>query len=186
MPLLTYPLQLFAFNVIQDGLFRSRTILFRSSTANEGFTTGRIICVTPFSKHYSSNETTSILTTLITLSGRQERNFLAIATRAGIYVGLRDNLDCSVRVLRLPDVTHMTALASHDCFVLIFEQTLYSYSLEPFASAALGQVPSKPVEQTMEMLVPYHEGQVAFFRVGSFGDEDYRTSIRCSFTPLKK
>ena len=117
------------------------------------------------------------------MSGRQERNFLAIATEDGIYVGLRDNLDRSVRVLRLPNVTHMIALASHDRFVLIVEKTLYSYSLEPLASMALGQVPSKPVEKTMEMLAPQHKGHVAFFRVGSFGDQDYRTSIRCSCTP---
>ena len=128
----------------------------------------------------------SILTTLITLSGRQERNVLAIAAEDGIYVGLRDNLDRTVRVLLLPNVTHITALASHDCLVLIFEKTLHSYSLEPLASAALGQVPSKPVERTMEILAPEHRGKVAFFRVGSFGDEDYRTSFRCSFTPLKK
>ena len=171
-------MQLFAFNVIQDGRFRSRTILAPSSAANEVFT-GRIICAAAFSKHYSSNQATSILTTLIILSGRQERNFLAIATEDGIYVGLRDSLDRSVRVLRLPNVTQMTALASHDCLVLIFEKALQSYSLEPLASVALGQVPSKPVEQTMGKLAPQHKGQVAFFRVGSFGDQDYRMSIRC-------
>ena len=120
---------------------------------------------------------------MTTLLGRQERNFLAIATEDGIYVGLRDNLDRSVRVLRLPNVTHMVALASHDCLVLIVEKTLYSYSLEPLASVALGQVPSKPVEKTMEILAPQYKGHVTFFRVGSFGDQDYRTSIRCSFTP---
>ena len=152
-----------------------------SGTGNEGFT-GRIICATSFSRHYSSNQTTYILTTLITLSGRQERNFLAIATEDGIYVSLRDNLDRSAKVLRLPNVAHMTALASHDCFVLIFEKTLLSYPLEPLASMALGQTPSKPVEQTMEMIAPQHKGHVAFFRVGSFGNQDYRTSIHCSFT----
>ena len=77
----------------------------------------------------------------------------------------------------------MTVLASHDCLVLIFEKSLRSYSLEPIASVALGQVPLKPVEQTMVKLAPQHKGQVAFFRVGSFGDQDYRTSIRCLFTP---
>ena len=173
-----YFLQLFAFNVIQDGRFRSQTTLAPSSAANEGFT-GGIICAAAFSKHYSSNHTALILTTLFTLSGRQERNFLAIATEDGIYVGLRDNLDRSVRVLRLPNVTHMTALASHDCLVLIYEKALHSYSLEPLASVALGQEPSKPVEQTIGKLAPQHKGQVAFFRVGSFGDQDYRMSIRC-------
>ena len=153
MPSLTYFLQIFGFNVIQDGRFRSRTILVPSSTANESFT-GRITCATAFSRHDSSNQTTSILTTLITLSGRQGRNFLAIATEDGIYLGLRDNLDSPVQVLRLPNVTQMTALVSHDRFVLIFEKTLHSYSLEPLTSMALGQVPSKPVEQTMEMVAP--------------------------------
>ena len=181
MPSLTYFLQIFGFNVIQDGRFRSRTILVPSSTANASFT-GRITCATVFSRHYSSNQTTCILTTLITLSGRQGRNFLAIAIEDGIYLGLRDNLDSPVQVLRLPNVTQMTALVSHDRFVLIFEKTLHSYSLEPLTSMALGQVPSKPLKQTMEMVAPQHNGQVAFFRVGSFGDRDYRTSIRCSFT----
>ena len=124
-----------------------------------------------------------ILTVLVTLSGRHERNFLAIATEDGVYVSLRDNLDRPVQVLQLPNVTHMIALESYDCFVLIVEKTLYSYSLEPLASVALGQVPSKPVEQTMQILAPRHKGHVAFFRVGSFGDRDYRTSICCSFTP---
>ena len=153
--------------------------------SNEGLT-GRMTCVTAFSGHYSSNQTMSILTTLITLSGRQERNFLAIATEDGIYVGLRDNLDRSVRVLRLANVTQMTALVSHDCLVLIFEKILFSYSLEPLASAALGQAPSTPVDQRMEIIASQNRGQVTFFRVGSFGDEDYRTSFRCSFTSLKK
>ena len=111
---------------------------------------------------------------MITLSGRQERNFLAIATEDGIYVALRDNLDRSARVLRLSNVTHMTALASHDRLVLIFEKTLLSYPLERLASVALG---SEAVEQTMEMLAPQHKGHVAFFRVGSFGGQDYRTSL---------
>ena len=182
MHLLIHFFQLFGFNVIQDGRFRSQTILVPSSTANKGFT-GRIICATAFSRHCSTNQTASTLTILVTLSGRHERNFLAIATEDGIYASLRDNLDRSVQVLRLPNVTHMIALASHDCFVLVVEDTLHSYSLEPFASVALGQVPSKPVEQTVEILAPQHKGQVAFFRVGSFGDRDYRTSICCSFTP---
>ena len=177
MDLLTYSLQLFGFNVIQDGSFRSRTILVPSSTANESFA-GRITCATAFSRHYSSNQTISILTILITLSERQGRNFLAIATEGGIYLGQRDNLDHSVQVLRLPNVTQMIALVSHDCFILIFEKTLHMYSLEPLTSVALGQVPSKPVEQTMEMVAPQHNGQVTFFRVGSFGDRDYCTSIR--------
>ena len=123
---------------------------------------------------------------MITLSGRQERNFLAIATEDGIYVGLRDNLDHSVRVLQLPNVTQMTALASQDCLVLIFEKTLHSYSLEPFASVALGQVPSKPAEQTMEILAPQHKGQIAFFRVGSLGDQDCRTSIHLFIYALEE
>jgi hypothetical protein len=147
---------------------------------HESFT-GRILCATAFSRHYSSNQTTSITYHLDypPSSGRQERNFLAIATEDGIYVSLRDNLERSARVLRLPFVAHMTALASHDCLVLIFEKTLLSYPLGPLASMALGQAPSKPLEQTMEMLAPQHKGHVAFFRVGSFGDQDYRTS-----TPL--
>ena len=77
----------------------------------------------------------------------------------------------------------MTALVSHECFVLIFEKTLHSYSLEPLTSMALGWVPSEPVEQTMEMIAPQHKGQVAFSRVGSFGDRDYCTSVRRSVTP---
>ena len=117
---------------------------------------------------------------MTTLSERQGRNFLAIATEDGIYLGLRDNLDHPVQVLQLPNVTQMTALVSYDCFILIFEKALHSYSLEPLMSVALGQVPSKPVEQTMEMIAPQHNGQVAFFRVGSIGDRDYRTSVRCS------
>jgi hypothetical protein len=127
--------------------------LVPSSAANEGFT-GRISCATAFSRRYASNHTTSILTILITLSGCQERNFLAIATEDGIYVGLRDNLDRSVRVLRLPNVVHMTALTSHDRFVLIFEKTLLSYSLKLLASVALGQAPSKQLEQTRKCLRP--------------------------------
>ena len=123
---------------------------------------------------------------MVALSGRQERNFLAIATEDGVYIGLRDNLDRSILVLRITNVTHMVALASHNCLVLNFDMTLYSFSLEPLASVALGQVPSKPVVDTIEILAPQHAEEVAFFRVGSFGDEDYRTSIRCSFTPLEK
>ena len=144
--------------------------------------TGRITCATTFSRHYSPNETTSILTTLIALSERQGRNFLAIATEDGIYLGLRDNLDDLVQVLRLPNVTQMMALVSHECFVLIFEKTLHSYSLEPLTSVALGRVPSELVERTMEMIAPQHKGQVAFFRVGSFGDRDYCTSVCPSFS----
>jgi lipoprotein NlpI len=120
---------------------------------------------------------------LITLSGCQERNFLAIATEDGIYIGLRDNLDRSVRVLRLPNVVHMTALTSHDRFVLIFEKTLLSFSLNLLASVALGRAPSKQLEQTRDMLASQHKGHVAFFRVGSIGNQDYRTYIRYSFTP---
>ena len=114
------------------------------------------------------------------LSGSQERNFLAIATEDGLYVGLRDNLDHTIRVLQLPNVAHMTALASHDRFVLIFEKTLLSYSLKLLAAVALGQTPSKQLEQTMETLASQHKGHVAFFRVGSFGDQDYRTSLSYS------
>ena len=179
---MTYSLQLFGFNVIQDGRFRSRTILVPSSTANESFT-GRITCATAFSRHYSSNQTTSILTTLITLSERQGRNVLAVATEDGIYLGLHDNPDHPVQVLRLPNVTQMAALVSHECFVLIFEKTLHSYSLEPLISVALGRVPSEPVEQTMEMIAPQHKEHLAFFRVGPFDDRDYCSSARCSVTP---
>lgn len=68
----------------------------------------------------------------------------------------------------------MTALASHDRLVLIFEKTLLSYPLEHLTSVALG---SKPVEEILEMLAPQHKGHVAFFRVGSFGGQDYRTSL---------
>ena len=113
---------------------------------------------------------------IIPLSGSQERNFLAIATDNGVHVGLRDSLDRSVRVLRLPNVAHMTAIPSHDRIVLIFEKTLLSYSLKLLASVALSQTPLKQLEQTMEILAPQHKGHVAFFRVGSFGDQDYRTS----------
>ena len=119
-----------------------------------------------------------MLITLITLSEGQERNFLAIATEDGIYVGTRDSLERSVRVLRLPNVVHMIALASHDRFVLISQKTLVSYSLKLLASVALGQTSSKQLEQTMETLAPQHKGHVAFFRVGSFSDQDYRRSTR--------
>lgn len=71
----------------------------------------------------------------------------------------------------------MAVLPSHDRFVLIFEKTLLSYSLKLLASAALGQTPLKQLEQTMETLAPQQKGNVAFFRVGSFGEQDYRTSI---------
>ena len=54
--LIDYFPQLFGFNVIQDGRFRSHTIQVPSSTASEGFT-GRIICATAFSRHYSPNQT---------------------------------------------------------------------------------------------------------------------------------
>jgi len=83
-------------------------------------------------------------------------------------------------VLKLPNVAHITALPSHDRFVLIFEKTLLSYSLKLLASAALGQTPLKQLEQTMETLAPQHKGHVAFFRVGSFGEQDYRASISYS------
>jgi hypothetical protein len=123
------------------------------------------------------NPNPSLLTHFIALSGSQERNFLAIATEGGIYVGQRDSLDRSDRILKLPNVAHMTALPSHDHFVLIFEKTLLSYSLKLLGSAALGQVPLKQFEQTMETLSPQHKGNIAFFRVGSFDQQDYRMSI---------
>jgi len=53
-----YFLQLFGFNAIQDGRFRSRTILVPASGANEGFT-GRIISVTAFSRKYFPNQNPS-------------------------------------------------------------------------------------------------------------------------------
>jgi len=118
---------------------------------------------------------------MVTLSGHQEHNFLAIATEDGIYVGLRDNLVRSTRVLRLSNVAHMAALASHDRFVLIFEKTLFSYSLKLVASVVLGQATPKQLKQTMETLAPQHKGHIAFFRVGSFGDQDYRTSTRRAY-----
>lgn len=46
--------QLFAFNTIQDGRFRSRTIHVPSSTAKDDFT-GRIISIAAFSRKYSSS-----------------------------------------------------------------------------------------------------------------------------------
>ena len=115
--------------------------------------------------------------------GSQERNFLALAlaTEDGIYVGLRDNLKYSVRVLRLANVAHMIALASHDRFVLLFEKTLLSYSLKLLAVVAMGQEPLRQLEQTMGVLAPQHKGDITFFRVGSFCNQDYRTSIRYSY-----
>jgi hypothetical protein len=70
----------------------------------------------------------------------------------------------------------MTALAAHDRIVLIFEKTLLSFSLRLLASVALDQEPVRQLEQTMETLASQHKGHVTFFRVGSFGDQDYRTS----------
>ena len=176
MSLLRHFLQLFAFNTIQDGRFRSRTIHAPSSTTKDDFT-GRIISIAAFSKELFFEAKSFLLIDFIALSGSQERNFLAIATEDGIYVGQRDSLDRSDRVLKLPNVAHMAALPSHDRFVLIFEKTLLSYSLKLLASAALGQTPLKQLEQTMETLAPQQKGNVAFFRVGSFGEQDYRTSI---------
>ena len=119
----------------------------------------------------------TLLTKFIAPSGSQERNFLAIATEDGIYVSQRDSLDRSDRVLKLPNVAHMAALPSHDRFVLIFEKTLLSYSLKLLTSAALGQTPLRQLEQTLETLAPQYKGHVAFFRVGSFDQQDYRMSI---------
>jgi len=60
-------------------------ILVPRSTVNEGFT-NRISCATVFSRQSLLGQSTSMLITLITLSGGQEHNVLTITTKDGIYL----------------------------------------------------------------------------------------------------
>ena len=85
-------------------------ILVPQSTVNEGFT-NRISCATVFSRQSLLGQSTSMLITLITLSGGQEHNVLTITTKDGIYLSTTVSVPTAhwLRSLQA-HVLHMTVL----------------------------------------------------------------------------
>jgi len=129
--------------------------------------TGRITSAAPFSL-------SSVLALLCCLAdpcavASGSRNYIAVGCQSGIYVATRGESPFR-KVLSIPNAISIVALQLFNRFLVHFEHSLLSYSLDLMARCARGEsLPSTLDASKEEIAGPGGDGNVLFFRVGIIG-----------------
>ncbi|TFY66575.1 hypothetical protein EVG20_g4514 [Dentipellis fragilis] len=107
------------------------------------------------------------------------RSFIAVGCATGIYVGHRGQSSYR-RVLPYASPPFIAVLQTFGKFLVQHESSLYSYSLDLLARAALQQTTQQALDGSMEKLAG-NEGSVIFFRVGQLGERALGDNVLALF-----
>ena len=108
------------------------------------------------------------------------RGYIAVGCQSGIYLATRGESPFR-KVLSIPNATSLIALQSFNKFLVHFDNTLLSYSLDLMARVARGEAPGASLSASKEEVAgPGGDGNVLFFRVGIVGG---RTISKCVDKP---